>query len=52
MSSALVQGVRRILTQRARSASSPARAFNTSAAKRGGGGADEPVSDDTEAHQG
>jgi hypothetical protein len=39
MSSALVNGVRRALTQRARTAS--VRSFNTSAPKRGGDG--EPV---------
>ena len=39
MSSALVNGVRRALTQRARTA--PVRSFNTSAPKRGGDG--EPV---------
>lgn len=41
MSSALVNGVRRALAQRARTAS--VRTFNTSAPKRGGGGGDEPV---------
>ena len=39
MPSALVNGVRRALTQRARTA--PVRSFNTSAPKRGGDG--EPV---------
>lgn len=42
MSGALVNGVRRALSQRVRSA--PARTFKTSAPKRGGGGGDEPVS--------
>jgi hypothetical protein len=43
MSSALVNGVRRALTQRG-VRSAPARTFKTSTPKRGGGGADEPVS--------
>ena len=42
MSSALVNGVRRAL---ARATPRQARTFKTSAPKRGGGGADEPVSD-------
>ena len=45
MSSALLNGARRALAQRARTAS--ARSFNTSAPKRGGGGDDEPVREAT-----
>ena len=45
MSSALLNGARRALAQRARTAS--ARSFNTSAPKRGGGGGDEPVREAT-----